>query len=85
MGEAAFKGCSKVTFTTLPAGLEGLGTQCFENCTNVGFTEFGSNDGSTALTYINQRALRNAGGSNTNLVSEITIYDSVTSIGFNAF
>ena len=85
LGEAAFKGCSKITFSTLPSTLEGISTQCFEGCTNIGFTEFGSNDGSSALSYINQRALRNAGNSNENLVSEITIYNSVNSIGFNAF
>lgn len=86
MGESAFwKGGPGIHITKLPPKLTVLSGSCFYDCENVKISEFGSNDGSSALKTIATYALKDAGsGSVGPTVTEIIIYNSVVNIESNA-
>ena len=85
LGSSAFCWCgTDITITSLPKGLKELYSFTFNACPNVCITEFGSNDGSSALWHIDSNAMANS-GSNYKDKIYINIRNSVSVIGQNAF
>lgn len=90
LGAEAFALNTGITITELPVGLKALQRQTFYRCTNVTIKEFGSDPnevGGSQLTSIGTQCFAQASGATGyhNTLSDIYVYQSVTTIDDNAF
>ena len=82
IGNNAFSGCKSLTFINIPDGVTNIGSYAFQNCTSL--ISAGPIGGNYNYEFGWTNKIPNYAFSSSSLTS-ITIPDSVTSIGNNAF
>ena len=84
IGDRAFSGCSGLTSVTIPASVTGIGSHAFRGCS--GLTSFTVGDGNVNYKSVNGLLLSKDGKTLIAGVNgDVTIPDSVTTIGDSAF
>ncbi len=84
IGDDAFKGCSSIMSVTIPASVASIGTQAFSGCSNC--KSFHVDGNNPYYQSVNGLLLAQNGKTLVaGVIGEVTIPDSVTSIGASAF